>query len=242
VKKVMNFDIHSINRVRRLSRAYYKSFDELFVLNTDHKKWLSGKDMEISENKIHLTAHWVDEVFSPQLPEKERLFSVDSDTKIILFVGRLSFEKGIKDIAALAKEIPKSMKHRFVFVGEGPASTYILKHLPNALLLGWQDKPTLAQLYSSADVLLLPSKFDTFSCVVLEALSCSLPVVSYIEQGVSGYLANGINDLTRYLIDYLECSEALQIQMKQHALDRSKIYTKERILEEFLLQTGLTTH
>ena len=105
-------------------------------------------------------------------------------------------------------------------------------------------------MYSSADLLLLPSKFDTFSCVVLEALSCSLPVVSYkskgpkeiIEQGVSGYLANGINDLTRYLIDYLECSEALQIQMKQHALDRSKIYTKERILEEFLQQTGLTTH
>ena len=250
VKKVMNFDIHSINRVRRFSRAYYKSFDELFVLNTDHKKWLSGKDMEIAEDKIHLTAHWVDEVFSPQLSEKERLFSVDADTKIILFVGRLSFEKGIKDIAALAKEIPKSMKHRFVFVGEGPASTYILKHLPNALLLGWQDKSTLAKLYSSADVLLLPSKFDTFSCVVLEALSCSLPVVSYkskgpkeiIEQGVSGYLANGINDLTRYLIDYLESSEEFQTQMKQHALNRSKKYIKERILEEFLVQTGLTTN
>jgi glycosyltransferase involved in cell wall biosynthesis len=85
---------------------------------------------------------------------------------------------------------------------------------------------------------------------VLEALSCSLPVVSYkskgpkeiIEQGVSGYLANGINDLTRYLIDYLESNEEFQNQMKQHALNRSKKYTKERILEEFLVQTGLTTN
>ncbi|MBK7174166.1 MAG: glycosyltransferase [Bacteroidales bacterium] len=44
VKKVLTLDKASNDRVKRIIRAYYKLFDKLFVLNTDQKLWLTGKD------------------------------------------------------------------------------------------------------------------------------------------------------------------------------------------------------
>ncbi|MDR2146651.1 MAG: glycosyltransferase [Tannerella sp.] len=55
-RKKLNFDRHNQSRVRRFLRMYYGAFDRVFVLNSDHRKWLTGSDMNFAEDRVFLAA------------------------------------------------------------------------------------------------------------------------------------------------------------------------------------------
>lgn len=242
-RKVLNADSTNLSRVRRMLRAFYGGFDNLFVLNTDHFKWLTSKDMEFNQKNVKLTAHWSDELYRPISGlSKREVFGVEESEKVMLFAGRLSHEKGVLDILEIYEQAKLKIPNlRFVFAGTGPLEQQLKTELPHAVFLGWKRKENLAEIYSCADLLILPSKFDTFSCVVLEALSCGLPVVAYkskgpkdiIEHGACGFLANGKNEMIAYIVEYFE-STHLQVLFKEAAILRSKIYSKNRILSNLL--------
>jgi len=59
-QKVLNFDRHNRNRVRRILRSFYGAFDRVFVLSNDQRKWLTGNEMNFAENKVCLTSYWTD--------------------------------------------------------------------------------------------------------------------------------------------------------------------------------------
>jgi len=241
-KKALNLDIHNQDRIRRLLRAFYTGFDHLFVLNTDHQKWLIGKEMEIDFKKVFLTAHWVDEKFYPRTSNKKEIFNLEEDDKVLLFTGRLSAEKGVFDVAEIYDSIHDEFPNlKLVFAGTGPAEDKLKKLLPDAVFLGWVDGEKLPDIYSSADLLILPSKFDTFSLVVLESLSCGLPVIAYnskgpkdiIEHGECGFLASGKKEMKTFINSYFS-NNSLANEFKKSAVERAKIYNKEFILDQFL--------
>jgi glycosyltransferase involved in cell wall biosynthesis len=245
-RKVLGVDGHNLNRVRRMLRAFYAGFDQLYVLNSDHQNWFSGKDMDFPIEKIKRTAHWCNDSFYPRKSTKKKLFGCKESEKVILFTGRLSHEKGVLDIVSIFPEIEKEIPNvKLVFAGTGPAEEDLKKQLPNAIFLGWVDAKKLPEIYSSADLLILPSKFDTFSCVVLEALSCGLPVVAYKSKGPKdiitdncGYVAAGKTDMAKSCIHYFQ-NEEVQEEMKANAILRAKAYNKGIILKELLENTGL---
>ena len=68
--------MHNMSRIRRFLRAYYNGFDNLFVLNSDHKKWLASSEMNFKEENIKLTAHWNNEAFYPRVNDKSELFKL----------------------------------------------------------------------------------------------------------------------------------------------------------------------
>jgi glycosyltransferase involved in cell wall biosynthesis len=246
-RKVLNLERHNLNRFRRILRAYYKGFDQLFVLNTDQEKWLVGREMNVEPNRVHLTAHWVDDIFSPSKSNKTELFGVKSTDPVLLFVGRISHEKGIMELVSLYETVKaKNKKIKLVIAGTGPALDELKKAIPDAIYLGWVKQERLPSLYSSADLLVLPSKFDTFSCVVLEALSCGLPVVSYKTKGPKdiiidqncGYLISDINEMSHCVISYLE-NKPMQSEMKNNAILRARDYKSDNILEKLLIDVHL---
>lgn len=246
-RKVLGFNSATVSRARRMLRAYYQGFDKVFVLNSDHRKWLESNDMGIAPDRICQTAHWVDAKYKPQPSKKKELFDVDDDVKVIVYAGRLSAEKGVLDLVDIYSSVEKHIDSvLMVFAGTGPAEEQLRKKLPEALFLGWVDSGELPEIYSSADVLLLPSKFDTFSCVVLEALSCSLPVIAYkakgpkdiIQHGECGYLASGKNDMIKYIASYLLDSHLAPI-FKANALQRAADFQKDDIINQFLIDTGI---
>ncbi len=114
------------------------------------------------------------------------------------------------------------------------------------MFLGWKTKEKLAEIYSSADLLILPSKYDTFSCVVLEALSCGLPVTAYkakgpkdiIEHGKSGFLSSGKNEMLNSVITYFSKPRS-QKSFRKNAIERSKNYDKEVILNNLMSDIDL---
>lgn len=249
-RKVLNLDVHNLNRLRRFMRAYYSQFDQLFVLNTDHQKWLTGKEMDFAESKVKLTAHWVHNRFQPNDGQKNQIFNLHKKDKVLLFVGRLSAEKGIFDVIEIYNKAKKDIPElKLVIAGTGPSGKEVKKMIPDAVHMGWVSPKELPMVYASADLLILPSKFDTFSCVVLEALSCGLPVLAYKAKGPKdiiqhqkcGYLASGKKDMVNSITEFFS-NDKLRKEFAEAAIERAKAYNKQNILSQLLADVDLTEH
>ena len=241
-RKALNFDVHNLNRFRRLLRAFYNAFDGLFVLNTDQQKWLTGRHMNFDPSNVFLTAHWADEHFTPKNKDKTEVFGVNPDETVILFAGRVSGEKGVMELPDIYKIIKESGNNVcFAIAGTGPMEEELKTAMPDAKFLGWVDSTKLAEVYSAADLLILPSKFDTFGCVVLEAFSCDLPVIAYktkgpkdiIIDGESGYLVTNKDKMALRILEFINDTE-LQLSMKKAAYERSKVFNSDIILKDLL--------
>ena len=96
---------------------------------------------------------------------------------VSLYVGRVSYEKNIA--AFLDLDVPGSK----VVCGTGPLAGELRLRYPNVHWLGVLPRQELAQVYAAADVLVYPSRHDTFGLVMLEALACGVPVAAYAEDG-----------------------------------------------------------
>jgi len=97
-------------------------------------------------------------------------------------------------------------------------------------------------------LLILPSKFDTFSCSVLEAISCGLPVIAYnikgpkdiIQSYENGFLVNNQDEMYEQIHQYI-LNPHLHGEFRHRALKRSQEYRKDFILDKLLTQAGLKT-
>jgi len=247
-RKVLNLDRGNLNRFRRLLRAFYKTFDGLFVLNKDQEKWLTGRDMGFNPEAVYSTAHWADTIFYPGKDSRTEIPGIQSGNPVVLFAGRISHEKGVMELPEIIRGIKEKLPDlRLVIAGTGPAESELKEALPETIFLGWIDHDELPRIYASADILILPSKFDTFSCVVLEALSCRLPVIAYntkgpkdiIIDGINGYLVNSNSEFIQKINQYFT-DENLQATLQENALIRAKDYNKEKIIRNFLHHLGIT--
>lgn len=238
LRRMSSLDEHGIDRMRRVLRALYRSYDGVFVLNSEHQQWLSSRSIGIARRKVHLTAHWIHESFRG--PDSFK--PLNAQSPVFLFVGRLSLEKGILDLPVMMHQIWSTFPGaRLRIAGEGVEEKKLRSLLPNAEYLGWVGHEELPSVYGEADFLLLPSRFDTFGCVVLEAMQCGTPVAAYntkgprdlIEDGMNGVLAETPEDLAQKIVSILQDPEqrsSLRLKAHQHASH----FSKERIMENFL--------
>ncbi len=248
-KKTLKLDLLSLSRLKRLLRGFYQLFDGVFVLNSDHRKWLTGEQMSLEPDQVKMTAHWADEPF--RLIENKMAEIVPNDKKAptIVYAGRLSKEKGVLELPEIVGQIRKNHPElRLMIAGTGPEEKTLKEQMPEADFLGWVDKADLPGLYSSCDLLLLPSKFDTFSLVVLEAMSCGLPVIAYKAKGPkdiiidnkNGFLVKSRDDFAEKASTYLKTPES-HAPMRREAIRRAQEYSARDIMTQLLTDTGLTS-
>jgi glycosyltransferase involved in cell wall biosynthesis len=121
-------------------------------------------------------------------PEKR----VDAENNdLVLFVGRLSREKGAPVAAAAAK----AAGVKIAFAGAGECEADILAANPDAIMLGWLGQDEIAGWMQRARCLVFPSLwYEGYPLVVADALRAGLPVLvsdssvaaSSVTDGVSG--------------------------------------------------------
>ena len=142
--------------------------------------------------------------FSPK-HRSQRLrqqWGVDADTRVMLYVGRLSPEKEvdvlIKSFHAL--QVQQGVNIKFVIVGDGPDRIRLSKMTTSkdVIFMGSLGGHELATAYASADVFTFASQADTFGNVVLEAIASGLPVIAYdyvcahqhVKHNITGWLCS----------------------------------------------------
>lgn len=164
--------------------TYYNSVDHIISVTENAKKVLI-KLFEISESKITTIYNGIELNNIKKKRNKERLrskyhFSIDE--KIILFVGRITQEKGVIElIKAFEKliKVHKQEKFRLIFCGKGDFDIVCkhIKHYSNVTFSGNIDKNQLFDFYNMADVGVVPSYFDQCSYTVIEMMANKLPVI-----------------------------------------------------------------
>ncbi len=121
---------------------------------------------------------------------KEKFSNTDRmEDSYVVFVGRLSREKGIENIAAAAKLLSKVT---FVVAGSGPDED-MLKGVDNIKLAGFLTGDKLTELMGNAKLLLLPSVcYENCPLSILEAHALGVPVVTMNSGGMAELVKDGV--------------------------------------------------
>lgn len=104
----------------------------------------------------------------------------------VLFLGRLDVQKGADLLPALFAELSKRLpRFRLQIGGVGPLQPLVarLGQHENVDVLGYIPESDLPSVISSAHVMIMPSRYEPFGVVALEALACGTPVVAFNVQG-----------------------------------------------------------
>jgi len=126
-------------------------------------------------------------------------FSLPADRPMLLYVGRVAYEKNIdfllRMFVRLRKRRPDAL---FVIAGEGPARPHLVR-LARELgvadevrFIGYLDRNTeLPDCYAAGDAFVFASRTETQGLVLLEAMAQGTPVVSTAELGTRSVLTEG---------------------------------------------------
>ena len=114
-------------------------------------------------------------LFTPQGPGLAEYDAMPGP--ILLHVGRVAVEKNIEAFLRLDVAGTK------VVVGDGPALASLRIRYPQVRFLGSLSGERLAAAYRGADLLVFPSRTDTFGLVMIEALASGIPVAAYPVPG-----------------------------------------------------------
>jgi glycosyltransferase involved in cell wall biosynthesis len=112
------------------------------------------------------------ELFKP-----ERAIELELPRPRFVTVGRIAVEKNLEAFLGLGLPGCKMV------IGSGPQEAELRRRFPSAHFLGQLEGTDLAVHLAAADVLVFPSKTDTFGNVQLEALACGVPVAAHPVPG-----------------------------------------------------------
>lgn len=192
-KKVLT--AHSTPRINRgnialaefINRRYpkiYRKFDHLITISRPCHEEVTSILPDMPATFI---PNGVNREYFRKDPEKGAAFreqyGIPEGQEVVLSVAQLTPRKGLYDFLALAKQHPEKT---FLWIGGFPYGALSKDWLRirrlkrrcgnNLVFPGYVDD--VVACYSAADIFLMPSYAETFGLVILEALSCGLPVIA----------------------------------------------------------------
>ncbi len=126
--------------------------------------------------------------------------------RVVGFLGRLDEEKGIRELASVAAELPGDVTFRFI--GDGDLREWLETELASEIergaveLTGWVDHDDVPDQLNDLSLLVLPSQpTEGLPTTILEALACGTPVLASPVSGVPDVVREGE---TGFLLDSRE--------------------------------------
>ncbi|MEP7311129.1 MAG: glycosyltransferase family 1 protein [Pseudomonadota bacterium] len=144
---------------------------------------------QLASRGFHNLARWQRGVDTALFRPRDKTF-LDLPRPLAAYVGRISVEKNVAAFLAMPWAGGK------LVIGDGPERLRLQSRYPAATFVGFRFGEDLARHLAAADVMVFPSRTDTFGLVNLEAMACGVPVAAYpvagpidvIDHGVTGML------------------------------------------------------
>ncbi len=143
---------------------------------------------------------------------KQRSFAqqqlgLSAESPCLLFVGRIDFQKGADVLLERADRLLRALPlHNIILVGDGPLKVIAQSHASRCEhetrihFVGRRDD--VLKWMQSSELLLLPTRYEGMPNVVLEAMSCGLPIVSTRAEGILELLGESASDQTVAVNDW----------------------------------------
>lgn len=189
---------------RRRVRGWYDRFFAPRVLDAvDRIIGVSSHEMELMSrlgfdpDKVRVIPNGIDTSLYSPIPDGGKFmreFGLEKGRKrYVLYTGRLASNKGLHYLVDAAQRVLSSCDDVFfLLVGEDAGEKEALekrirdKGLEASFLLTGhiKDDSVFRSAYGAADVFVLPSEYEAFGIVLLEAMACKVPVVATTVGGV----------------------------------------------------------
>jgi glycosyltransferase involved in cell wall biosynthesis len=153
-----------------VARNMLRVFDAYHVLNREDYETYTRWGL----HPAYLIPNGVDTKRFTPAPSK------DSSQFMVLFAGRLDYQKGVDIIIDAIRHLEHEKEIVYNICGNGPLREEVERFAgsrPNVHFLGYVPDDELVQLYKNASLFLMPSRRETFGLVAMEAMASGTPVV-----------------------------------------------------------------
>lgn len=184
----------SNQQVFDLERRGMHHADRVIAVSHYTKKMLK-KHYGVPEWKIDVVHNAVD--FDVTHYRKDH--HLDRQDKIVLFLGRMTMQKGPDYFLKMAKKVLKHMEHvKFVMAGNGDMMERVIEMAlglgieRNVLFSGFLKGKEVERAYSEADLYVMPSVSEPFGIAPLEAIRHGTPVLMSKQAGVNEVIKSAL--------------------------------------------------
>jgi len=238
--------------IKRMTKYVGRRIDKIVCVNEDYipvfEKW------GITSEKLVFIPNGVDiRHFSPG---KSKIKEEYKDSKIVLYFGRLHYQKNVHLLVESFPLIKKKIKNaKLIIVGTGNQFDKLKKmseNDPDIIMTGFVSDEELVDYMRAADIVVFPSRGENASFTLMEAMACKLPVVSsdvgnakkilgegrgillkdYTKEEIAEKVSNVLTD-EKLCKDI--CEKAFDYVVKNHSWDKISKKTEElykKVLKE----------
>jgi glycogen(starch) synthase len=158
-----------------------------------------------------------------------------------MYVGRLEYEKGVHDLIAALPRIRRTHSGTTLTIaGTGTQQQWLIEHARKYKVLkavrfaGHLDHEQLVTLLHSADAAVLPSHYEPFGIVALEAAATGIPLVTANVGGLGEAVINGVTGLSFPPRDLTRLAAAVRAAIDDPAAaQQMAIAARERLTSDF---------
>ena len=169
-----------------------------------------------------------------------RQYAMDNE-KIILYVGRLVYEKGIQHlIAAMPKVLSNYHDAKLIIAGRGGMMDELRQEASNLGLndkiyfTGYLDSKQVQKMYKCADVAVFPSTYEPFGIVALEAMLAGVPTVVSDVGGLDEIVTHGVDGMKAYAGNANSIADSITALLYDHQLATNvSKKAKQKVKEQF---------
>ncbi|MGI9077947.1 MAG: glycosyltransferase family 4 protein [Gemmatimonadaceae bacterium] len=210
-----------------------------------------------SPDKLHFTPYSVDVDRIARAScggpgEREALrrkWEIPTDRIIVAYVGKLTPRKHPEALLELCAKPALTSGAHIVFAGSGPEEALLRREverrgIKNVSFLGFVNQRALPEVYSLADLFVMPSEFEPWGLVLNEAMAAGLPVVVSDEVGAAEDLVNGHGtgyvfpsgrwDIMAEEVERLVADAELRKRFGEAARARTQLYSNDAAVEGIL--------
>lgn len=231
-KSVVDFSINQSDGVTAVSE---------YLKEETYKRFDIQKNIEVIPNFIDLQR------FKKSNKSHFKKAICPEGEKIVVHVSNFREVKRVPEVISVFDQILKNdIKAKLLLVGDGPDRQRAerrcreLKICDQVRFLGKQEN--VEEILSIADLFLIPSGSETFGLAALEAMSCSVPVISTNIGGLpevnihgeTGYLCDldDIECMARYAVDILKDEEHHE-ELSRNARKRAERFEMSKIVTQY---------
>jgi len=236
------------------NRIFHKNGARFIMTNSNLVKDQIQRYYGVSPDRIHVIYNSVDhQRFNISAKDRFRKairtqYGIDENDLLIFFVGNGFQLKGLPILLEALAGL-KNRKIKLMVAGEDPIGPHQRWAQKNGIgdttiFLGYQTG--LERFYGAADLFVLPTRYDPFANVCLEAMACGTPVITTRTNGVSEIIENGCDgfvlnnrdakELSSRILDFLRLSDrsvmmgqaagkAQSFTMQKHMCQLADLYT-----------------
>ena len=207
---------------------------------SQHMRWEVTRLFELPAEKVDVLPNGIDLTEWTTDPDEvaaaRRSFAADGP--LVLFAGRLEWEKGVH---TLVEAMPRLRRRfpgvRLVVVGKGSQQEMLedltrrLRVSRSVVFAGWLTEGGLRSVSAAADVAVVPSVYEPFGLVALEAAALGTPLVVADTGGLTEIVEHGETGLVFPALDAAALADAVSEVLRDEVLARRVVRASREVVE-----------